>query len=241
MQTLNDWRTVYKLTDARGRSYNNCQWGEGVVNPQGVLTGNGALCSGGFYHAYHTPELAAFLNPLGASFDASSMKLWRAEIKGIVDEDKGILKLGATEMQTICEIECLRPTTLQRNAFGIIVSLLTLDACEYHISEFEVWAASWLSNTDRSESAAWAATRSAEAAAWSAESAAWSAARSAAWSAESAAWSAESAAESAARSAESAARSAESAAWSAARSAAWAIEAVLIDAAYLALAETWEE
>ena len=159
---LKQWRTVYKLTDASGQTRNNTQWGPGVTNPCGVLSGQGDLCSAGYYHAYHTPELAAFLNPIGGNFDPATCLFWLAEIRGTVQEEAGILKLGSTEQRTVVEIPAIRPTTDQRVAFGLLCALAMLDANALSIPAFEQWAHDWLDGRPAARTAA--AARAARAA-----------------------------------------------------------------------------
>ena len=201
MTIVKKWAGVYKLTDAKGQTRNSTQWGPEVTNPCGVLSGEGGLCGSGFYHAYHAGELAVFLNPLGANFPADTMRLWEAEIRGAVETDQGILKLGASEMRTVEELDCPRPTLLQRTAFSVLVALATVDAAGLTIPGFVEWGEGWLSNLDRSSSAANAAA----AAAYAAANAANAYAAYAAYVGK------------------------------------WSVEAVLVDAAVLALAETWED
>ena len=232
-ELLSDWRTVYKLTDHKGQSYNATQWGAGVMNPCGILHGRDGLCGGGFYHAYHAIELAVFLNPRGAAFKADTMRLWEAEIRGTVETDYGILKLGATEMRTVRELDCPRPTTLQRTAFGVLAALATVDAAGLTIPGFVEWGTGWLSNLDRSSSAAVASAASASAA-----SSAYAAAYDSASAVASAVASAASA--SAASSAYAAYAAASAAAYAAYDAAKWDITGLLVDAAVLALADSWE-
>ena len=223
------WRTVYKLTDRDGRTWNATQWGPGVTNPRGVLSGAGDLCTGAFYHAYHTAELAAFLNPLGAAFDAATCLFWEAAVRGKIVEDRGILKLGSTEMRTIREIAPLRPTIRQRVAFGILVASAVLDLRGQHIPAFQDWSARWLDGEQGTAvEAAWAAAAARAAAVEAARAAARAAAEAADWAAVGAAWAA------------AAARAAAEAADWAANTSRPEVSALVCDAAVLALAESWE-
>ncbi len=161
---LPDWRTVYKLTDQKDQTYGGCQWGVGVENPKGVRGGAFGLCGGGFYHAYHTAELALLLNPLGAHFPANTLHLWRAEIRGVVEEDGGILKLGATECRTMERMELGVPTTVQRVAFAALLARAALDILSRSIPAWGAWADGWLDGVDRTAHAAQAAHADASAA-----------------------------------------------------------------------------
>jgi len=152
-ERLTRWRTVCKLTDAVGRTFAGTQWGRGVTNPNGVLSGDGGLCSDGFYHAYVTPEIGAFLNPIHAGLNADTLLFWRAEIRGTVEED-GILKLGATEMRTVEQIEPIRPTTNQRVAFAIYIASSSRGEIP---PAWERWRDNWLDGTDRTQFAGFGA------------------------------------------------------------------------------------
>ena len=192
---LKSWRTAYKLTDQNGQTHNGCQWGPKVKNPMGKLSGQGGLCGPGFYHAYVSPEMAAFLNPIHANI--TDPILWEMRIRGKVELDgpDGVLKLGATEAETIRTLPMIVPTPIQRVLFSVYNGAAALEAAGLEIPGWDAWADNVLVdpahifNASAARSAAWSAARSAESAARSAESAAWSAASaaSAARSAESAA------------------------------------------------------
>lgn len=179
---LTDWRTVTKLTDANGQSHGGCQWGPNVENPKGVLSGKNGLCGAGFYHGYHTPELAAFLNPRGADFQMP--QFWLAEIRGTVEVEREIMKLGATEMRTVREIPAIVPTTLQRVAFTLYVASATLDSVGLAIPKWEEWRDNWFVGTGpRTYAAAYAANAAAANADACAAYAAYNAAADAAYAA----------------------------------------------------------
>lgn len=144
---LTDWRTVYKLTDENDQTHNACQWGVGVTNPHGVRLGAGGLCGDGFYHAYHTPELAVLLNPIGANFPAATLHVWRAEIKGVVEEQDHILKLGATEMRTVERLAIAPPSARQCGMFAVLVAQATGDLLGATIPHWDAWAHHWLNKT----------------------------------------------------------------------------------------------
>ena len=150
-EILKTWRTVYKLTDANGQTRGGTQWGPNVTNPCGTLSGAGGLCSGGFYHGYHTPELAAFLNPIHA--DIPSPRFWLAEIRGVVETDRGHLKLGATEMRVVRELPAIVPTIRQRQVFAIYCARSALSTVGLDIPAWTIWAAAVLSGTSSSDAA----------------------------------------------------------------------------------------
>ena len=156
---------LYKLTDQEGRTrarWNNAtQWGEGVTN---AATEPGTdLCTASVIHAYVTPELAAFLNPIHAKIE--NPILWEAE--GEICARDGDLKVGCKSLTTLRQIPMPQPTTLQCVAFAILCAKAV-----YGESSFVRWADDWLSGKDRSEkaaAAAWAAAAQAAAAAGAAE------------------------------------------------------------------------
>jgi hypothetical protein len=154
-EMLKSWRTVCKLTDASGRTYQHTQWGSGVTNPCGVLGGGGGLCSGGFYHAYHTPEVAAFLNPMHANY--KNPRFWLAEIRGAVAVDQSILKLGATEMRTLREIPAIVPTHRQRVVFAVWCAAAILEHTGTKIPAWGLWADQCLAGDMSANAAAYAA------------------------------------------------------------------------------------
>lgn len=184
--------TCYKLTSQALTTYGDFIWIEGEWTTP--LPGKGKLCSGSWYHAYHHPLLALFLNPIHADFKQPI--LWEAEGRGAFQDDNG-LKCGFASMRLVKRLEIPEITTEQRVRFALLCAKEV-----YKETSFVEFADKYLFGEDRSQKTAARAARSAAEAAWSA---AWSAARSA----ESAAWSAaEAAAEWAARAAESAAREA---------------------------------
>ena len=156
--------TLYKLTDADGRTYGGCQWGE---NSEHTAPGTGPLCKAGWIHAYTHPLLAVFLNPIHANF--ANPLLWEAD-GDVGAEDHG-LKVGCTRLRTLREIPLPALTTAQRVRAGILAAKVVCDA-----PKWLAWADRWLSGEDRSESSAWEAVNAADAAdAQDAARAAWAA------------------------------------------------------------------
>lgn len=135
----------YKLTTQENTTKNNTLWGEGVTHK---TSGEGALCTGGWLHAYTDPLLAILLNPVHANI--KNPKLWLAYGSGKYNNDKG-LKIGFSQLKTVKELPLLEVTETQRTAFGI---LCALEVCKD--SSFAQWANDWLSGKDRSQSAAYA-------------------------------------------------------------------------------------
>jgi hypothetical protein len=210
---------LYKLTNQDCTTKNNTLWGENITHK---TNGEGNLCSSGWLHAYQSPELALFMNPIHGNFP--SPILWEAEGEGDFKDDNG-LKCGVTQLTTVKKLDIVVPTTEQCIKFALLCAKEV-----YKDDKFLQWCENWLNGTDRSEAAAeaeaWvaaeAAEAAAEAAAWAAEAAAWAAARAAG----AAAWvAAEAAAEAEAWVAAEAAEAAAWAAEAAAEAAAWAAEA----------------
>jgi hypothetical protein len=133
-------KTVYKLTDENGKTYNNTQWGPGVSHSG---TGQGDLCGPGWIHYYSHPLLAILFNLLHANF--LRPRLWEAEPSGEIRKDRG-LKYGSKTLEVIREISLPEITTTQQVAFAIFCAL----EC-YSDPYFVIWAKNWLNNTDRSE------------------------------------------------------------------------------------------
>ena len=197
---------VYKLTDEKGQTYNDCQWGEGISHES---MGNGnKLCSDGIIHCYKDPLIAVFANPHHANFDEDTMQLWEAEVEEVIIQDA--LKLGVKKLTTLRRIDLPRISLAARVHCAILCALKVNQA-----PAFVDWAEAWLLGENRSAAAAEAEAAEAAAAAWAAAAAA-----VAAWAA---------AAAKAAAAAEAAV-----AAWAAAAAAAaWAAEAAAREAGSL--------
>ncbi|MDD4242836.1 MAG: hypothetical protein PHG08_00855 [Bacilli bacterium] len=164
---------IYKLTNQQLQTYNGFQWELGVAAPE--LPAGGELCSANYYHAYTSPLLAVFLNPIHANI--AEPRLFEAEGFGELADDHG-LKVGYKSMVLVKELELPAVTLTNRIAFGILCSLEV-----YKEPAFVTWAENWLNGTDRTIEAARSAARStARSAARSARSAA-RASRAEAWAA----------------------------------------------------------
>src|ERR1017187_1019503 len=123
---------VYKLTDSKGQTKNETQWGEGISHE---VSGIGELCSSGFIHYYSDPYLAGIFNLIHANF--VNPKLWEAEAEGIIKSDKG-LKYGCQKLTTLKEIPLPILTTTQLSAFAILCSIEV-----YKEKSYVVWANNW--------------------------------------------------------------------------------------------------
>lgn len=143
----------YKLTDRDGLSYGGTRWTPGIGH---VASGPGLkFCSSDLIHLYSSPLLGVFLNPIHAAFvDPLG---WKVEAE-VVASDYG-LKLGTKRAVCLEEIALPSVTLQQRRQFGILCALEVLPADQPWVSTWRQWAEGWLSNTDRSASAAWAASQ----------------------------------------------------------------------------------
>lgn len=178
---------LYKITNEKDQTYNNCQWGEGVTIK---TSGQGGMCEEGFTHWYRDPRLAVLFNPIHGDFDLETAHLWEGE--GEIIKDDG-LKVGCAKATTIKQIDFPVITTEQKVKFAILCALEV-----YNEEKFVRWAHKWLDGTDRAAETAEAAVE------WVAEAAE-------EWVAEVAARAVAKAAEVAAR----AARAAEATVWAA--------------------------
>jgi hypothetical protein len=147
---------LYKLTNAKDRTYGATQWGEGVEH---TAPGGGPMCTDHWLHAYRHPLLAVVMDPAHANLGATR-HLWLAD--GDVGADGGT-KVGCTRLKTIRRMkEPKRPSTGALVRFAIY-SVRALNA--NMPDAWGAWAKGWLSGRDRSaEAAARAEARSAEAA-----------------------------------------------------------------------------
>ena len=146
---------IYKLTNQQLQTYNGFQWELGVAAPE--LPAGGELCSANYYHAYTSPLLAVFLNPIHANI--AEPRLFEAEGFGESADDNG-LKVGYKSMVLVKELELPAVTLTNHIAFGILCSLEV-----YKEPAFVTWAENWLNGTDRTieaaGEAAWTAERAA--------------------------------------------------------------------------------
>ena len=177
---------VYKLTDEKGQTYNNTQWGEGITHEIGVNSNE--LCSEQVIHCYRDPLIAVLANPIHARFE--EYILWECEAGNIVSEDA--LKAGCKILTSLRRIKAPTVNKAQRIRWGILCALEV-----YNDDAFAAWASAWLDKSDRTagaaERAAWVAAGAAARAAGAAARAAGAAAGAAegtagvAWAAEGAA------------------------------------------------------
>jgi len=149
--------TIYKLTDADGRTFGGTQWDKGVEHR---ASGEGDLCGPGWLHVYEHPLLAVLHNPIHGNFQPDTMRLWEAETEDENPLRDGYLKLGVRHLRTVREIPVPVVTTEQCVRYGILCAMEV-----YNDPRWVAWAEGWLSGKDRSAAAAAAATAWAAAAA----------------------------------------------------------------------------
>ena len=136
---------VYKLTDKDGRTFGDCQWGEGISRK--TKKEGATLCTDEVIHAYRDPYLAIFANPIQGGFDSETMLLWECEASNPVADDG--LKIGVKELTTIRQIPIPCLSTEQ------IIKIAILSAKEvYKNKRWNKWADGWLSGEDRTLAAA---------------------------------------------------------------------------------------
>jgi len=150
--------TIYKLTDADGRTFGDTQWDEGIEHR---ASGEGGLCGPGWLHAYEHPLLAVLHNPIHGNFQPDTMRLWEAETEDENPLRDGYMKLGVRHLRTVREIPVPVVTAGQRVRYAILCAMEV-----YSKPEWIMWAEGWLSGRDRSAAAAAAAAAIAAAAAW---------------------------------------------------------------------------
>lgn len=118
---------LYKLTTqdftTRAGEYNETKWGEGVQH----TTPCGKMCTNQVIHAYTSPALALFLNPIHANIP--NPIIWECD-GDICCNDRG-LKVGCTRLRTERKIEVVSPTLRQIVIFAILCvkSVLPVDSC----------------------------------------------------------------------------------------------------------------
>lgn len=161
-------KKIYKLTDEKLQTKNSFQWKPGEWK---TAPGYGPLCTKGWLHAYESPLVAAFMNPVHA--DIKNPVLWEAEGTGASLSDNG-LKIGFNRMRIIKRIDLPEITVEQRVAVAIRCACTV-----YRSPRFLKWAENWINGIDRTKYPA-AAQAAAEAearaaVAWTARAAAWAA------------------------------------------------------------------
>jgi hypothetical protein len=137
--------TAYKLATKDLTTYNGYQW---VMGEWRETNGKGDLCGNGWLHAYATPSIAAFHNPMHANMNLEDCVLLEMECEGKFKDDRG-LKCGYSRMRPVQEIPLVIPTSEQRVRYAIYCAVWI-----YKDEKFIEWARKWLSGEDRAEAAA---------------------------------------------------------------------------------------
>ena len=141
---MKKYKLVTQDLKTRKGEDNETQWVIGEFHP--TLDGDGDLCSLHWYHYYHDPLLAAFMNPGHADID--NPKCFVIDALGNHKDDSGV-KGGCTKMRLVREVEFPVITREQRIAFAILCAKEV-----YKDDKWNVWADEWLSEKNRSSSAA---------------------------------------------------------------------------------------
>jgi len=137
-------KIAYKLTDSKMRTYKEFQWELGKWYE---TTGEGKLCSPGWFHFYSDPLVGLFLNPVHA--DIRNPRLFRAEVEGKFLDDNG-LKCGYTKARLVEELPVPQISLVQRVRFAIFCVKEV-----YKGKKWNEWADNWLSGKDRTKNTAW--------------------------------------------------------------------------------------
>lgn len=137
---------LYKLTDAKGQTLGETQWGPNVTH-KADMRYEPMLCTGSVIHAYRMPWLAVLMNPVHACF--LDPILWEAE--GDVVADDGT-KVGCRTLTTLGKIPLPRVPTEERVEIAIRCAMSV-----YKNRQFTEWASNWLEEIDKTAFAANAA------------------------------------------------------------------------------------
>ena len=90
---------LFKLTDSKGQTHGDTQWGEGVTHEIPKSERGTELCGPGVLHAYRNANLGLLLNPIHANYNPCRMFAAEGEV---VDSDYG--KVGCHKLTTTAEI-----------------------------------------------------------------------------------------------------------------------------------------
>ena len=136
----------YKITDQMMRTYQDFQWKVGKWERIPDEDRGYDLCTESWFHCYNHPFLAVILNPVHA--EIVNPRLFKVNVAGRKTSDNG-LKFGFSMMRLVEELPLPEITITQKIAFGIL--------CVKHAYKHEQWnkwADNWLSDKDRSLTAA---------------------------------------------------------------------------------------
>lgn len=133
---------AYKLTDPSGKTYEDMLWEIGKTN---VAKGKGSrLCTDAVLHAYRSPLLAAFFNPIHVGFE--SPRLFEISCSQVIADDG--TKIGTKQQTPVCELPVPHISTNQRVCAAILIVRPRASMA------FNDWAENWLDGSDRSVAAA---------------------------------------------------------------------------------------
>ena len=129
---------LYKLTDERGKTRNNTQWGKNVTHE--APGKDAVLCTDTVIHAYEHPLLAVFFNEIHVSF--AHPRLWEASGDVVIRD--GQVKCGCKRMTTIREIQVPDITPEQKVEIAVRLAKQVVTN-----KEWNDWADEWLSGRER--------------------------------------------------------------------------------------------
>lgn len=132
---------VYKLTHGDLTTYNGFRWRRNHKRAVPKKLRSTKLCTNGVIHAYASPELAWFMDPIHGNYGEGAL-LWEAETAKIVADDG--LKIGVHDLRLVRQLTCPIPTVVQRVRFGILCAKQV-----YRNKSWNHWADRWLSGENR--------------------------------------------------------------------------------------------
>ena len=136
---MKKYKLVTQDMKTRKGERNEFTWVIGEWSPE--TDGEGDLCSPSFYHYYHDPLLAVFMNPAHADID--NPRLFEVDAQGKHKDDNGT-KGGCTKIKLVKELTLPSVTREQRVAFAI---LCAKEVCKD--KEWNKWADNWLNSSSQ--------------------------------------------------------------------------------------------
>lgn len=122
---------LYKLTDEKHQTKNQCQWGDNVTHSVEKDLQNTKLCSAGVIHASKNQNLALLLNSIHANI--SDPVLWEAKGEVVVENWE---KVGCHELTTIRQMDLPDWYTDPENRKQVMIQFAVLCA-ESVLAAFE--------------------------------------------------------------------------------------------------------
>ncbi len=125
---------LYKFTDEDNKTYGETKWGKGVVHE---APGGGELCTSAWIHAYTSPLVAVFMDPVHGGFtdDDGNPNLWLCH--GNFGINDGV-KVGLRRLTTVKIIDIPAITMEQRMEVAIRIATRI-----YKGETWQRWAKSW--------------------------------------------------------------------------------------------------